>query len=97
VRKCAKALDDWVNAEPRVGYVRPQAGTTAFLRYDYDIGSEDFCRKIFRKDGTFLLPGRCFGPEFDRFLRIGYAYAPDVLENGLQKVSAFLRELEADA
>ncbi|MDR1965186.1 MAG: aminotransferase class I/II-fold pyridoxal phosphate-dependent enzyme, partial [Synergistaceae bacterium] len=32
VRKCAKALDDWVNAEPRVGYVRPQAGTTAFLR-----------------------------------------------------------------
>ena len=96
VRACAGVLDEWVNSEPRIDYVRPQAGTTAFLRYDCDIPSEDFCRRLMERDGTFLLPGRCFGPEFDRFLRIGYSYEPQALKAGLDKVSAFLRELEGD-
>jgi aspartate/methionine/tyrosine aminotransferase len=45
------------------------------------------------RDGTFLVPGRCFGTEFDRFLRIGYAYEPQALRAGLGKVSDFIREL----
>ncbi|MDR1509402.1 MAG: aminotransferase class I/II-fold pyridoxal phosphate-dependent enzyme [Synergistaceae bacterium] len=96
VRKCASVLEEWVRNEPRVGCVKPECGTTAFLRYDYDIASEDFCKRLFKKDGTFLLPGKCFGPEFDRFLRVGYAYEPGVLASGLKKVSGFLRELEAE-
>ena len=95
VRRCAAMLDAWVAGEPRIDYAMPAAGTTAFLHYHYDIGSEDFCKRLFDTDGTFLLPGKCFGDEFDRYLRIGYAYSPDVLEEGLKKVSAFLRTLEA--
>jgi aspartate/methionine/tyrosine aminotransferase len=96
VRRCAEILSRWVDGEPRVHFARPRAGTTAFLRYSHDIGSEDFCRRLLSKDGTFLLPGRCFGDEFDRYLRIGYAYSPDVLEDGLGRVSAFLRDLEGE-
>ena len=93
VRACINVLDEWVKGEPHVDYVKPSAGTTAFLRYDYDVPSEDFCRRLMERDGTFLLPGRCFGPEFDRFLRIGYAYDPAALKEGLGRVSDFLREL----
>lgn len=96
VRKCAAMLDKWVESEPRITYIKPEAGTTAFLHYHYDIPSEEFCNILYKKDGTFLLPGKCFGDEFDRYLRIGYAYSPDVLEEGLQKVSAFLRDLEKE-
>ncbi|MDR3331746.1 MAG: aminotransferase class I/II-fold pyridoxal phosphate-dependent enzyme [Synergistaceae bacterium] len=96
VRSCAAMLDEWVDGEPKVDYARPSAGTTAFLRYGCEIGSEDFCRRLFKKDGTFLLPGRCFGNEFDRYLRIGYAYSPDVLNVGLRKLSDFLRDLERE-
>ena len=93
VRTCAAVLDEWVRGEPRIDYVKPRSGTTAFLRYDADITSEDFCRGLMERDGTFLLPGRCFGPEFDRFLRIGYAYEPQALKAGLIKVSDFLSGL----
>ena len=93
-RACANVLDEWVRSEPRISYVKPQSGTTAFLRYDYDISSEDFCLRLILRDGTFLLPGRCFGPEFDRFLRIGYAYEPQALKAGLNSISGFLRDLE---
>jgi aspartate/methionine/tyrosine aminotransferase len=96
VRKCSAVLNEWVKSEPRGCCVKPECGTTAFLRYDYDIASEDFCKRLFKKDGTFMLPGKCFGAEFDRFLRVGYAYEPDALEAGLKKVSEFLRELEAE-
>ena len=96
VRACADVLDEWVKSEPRIDYVKPQAGTTAFLRYDCDIPSEDFCRRLLERDGTFLVPGRCFGPEFDRFLRIGYAYEPQALKAGLDKISGFLRELSIE-
>lgn len=96
VRKCVNILDQWVAGEKRIDYVRPEAGTTAFLRYHYDIPSSEFCERLYRKDGTFLLPGKCFGDDFDRYLRIGYAYSPDLLEEGLAKVSAFLRNLESE-
>lgn len=96
VRTCAAILDNWVKSEKRVDYVKPSAGTTAFLHYEYDIPSEEFCKKLYRKDGTFLLPGKCFGEEFDRYLRIGYAYSPDLLAEGLERVSAFLRDLERE-
>ena len=94
IRACANVLDEWVKSEPRISYVKPQSGTTAFLQYDYDISSEDFCLRLILRDGTFLLPGKCFGPEFDRFLRIGYAYEPQALKAGLDRVSGFLGELE---
>lgn len=96
VRRAASMLDKWVGSEKRIDYVKPQAGTTAFLHYDYNLSSEEFCKRLYKKDGTFLLPGKAFGDEFDRYLRIGYAYSPDVLEEGLAKVSAFLRELEKE-
>ena len=96
VRKCASILDEWVNSEPRIDTIQPRSGTTAFLRYDYGIRSEDFCLRLLKRDGTFLLPGRCFGEEFDRYVRIGYAYSPGVLSDGLKRVSLFLRELEKE-
>ena len=93
VRECASILNEWLDGEPGIDAVRPRSGTTAFLRYDCGIRSEDFCLRLLERDGTFLLPGRCFGEEFDSYVRIGYAYSPGVLSDGLKRVSAFLREL----
>jgi aspartate/methionine/tyrosine aminotransferase len=83
-----------VQREDRVDYVKPAAGTTAFLHYDYDISSDDFCKRLLQRDGTFLVPGNCF--EMEHWLRIGYAYDPEQLETGLANVSSFLRVLEGE-
>lgn len=76
---------------PRLG--SPKAGTTAFIRYDYDLPSETFCRRLFEGDGTFIVPGSAF--DRDRWFRIGYAFDPVMLRQGLDRISAFLRRLEA--
>ena len=86
-------LREWLAAEPRLDWVPPAAGTTAFLRYDYDIPSERFAQELFDLNGTFLVPGSCFA--MDGWLRLGYACSAAVLRGGLDGISAYLRQLEA--
>ena len=93
VRRSAAVLREWVDGEARLDWVPPKAGTTAFIRYDYDLPSEVFCRRLFEGDGTFIVPGSAF--DRDRWFRIGYAFDPVMLRHGLDRISAFLRRLEA--
>ncbi|MGM0889375.1 MAG: aminotransferase [Bacillota bacterium] len=82
-------LDAWVEQEPLISYVKPRAGTTAMLKYDLPVSSEDFCIGLFKANGAFLTPGSCF--DIESHVRIGYARKTEVLEQGLQKVSEYLR------
>jgi aspartate/methionine/tyrosine aminotransferase len=82
-------LDAWVKQEPAITYVKPRAGTTAMLKYDIAISSEEFCVKLFKSNGAFLTPGSCF--DMDGYLRVGYACSSEVLKEGLNKISEFLR------
>jgi aspartate/methionine/tyrosine aminotransferase len=84
-------LDSWVNSEPRVSYVKPQAGNTALIYYDADVLSYDFCRKILKEEGVFITPGSCF--ELEHCFRVGYVYDSETLTEGLQRISKFLSKL----
>lgn len=99
VRENARLLDEWVAGEPHLDYVKPRVGTTAFVRYDYRIGSAELAQSIFDATGAFVVPGSAFavpGSAFDGegWLRIGFGCALAVLEGGLAAVSAYLRDLE---
>ena len=94
VRENLAILDKWVESEPRISYVRPKSGTTALVFYDYDLPSEIFCDRMYRETGAFVVPGDCFGVE--KSMRIGYANNGKTLREGLDAVSAFLRQLERE-
>lgn len=95
VRKNYKMLSSWVDDEKRVRWVPPKAGTTAFLNFsDYGIPSSVFCEGLLAETGAFLVPGSAFGPEFNGWVRIGYACASEVLQEGLKLLSNFLKKLE---
>jgi aspartate/methionine/tyrosine aminotransferase len=91
VRENGKILDDWVQAEPAISYVKPKAGTTALLKYDVSMPSEQFCIQLFKANGAFLTPGSCF--DMEGWVRIGYACHAEVLKEGLARVSEFMRTL----
>lgn len=88
VRENLKILDDWVNSESHVSYVKPQAGTTALVYYDLDIPSYTFCEEMYQKTGAFVTPGDCFGEP--NSMRIGYAYGKQDLINGLKAISEYI-------
>lgn len=90
VRDNIKILDEWVQKQPLISYVKPRSGTTAFLKYNLDMDSEEFCRKLLDSKGVMLVPGKSL--DMEGFLRIGYAFSPDYLKIGLDKMSEFLEE-----
>lgn len=92
VRENLAVLDEWVNQEPSITYVKPRAGTTAMLKYDLPMTSEEFCVGLFKANGAFLTPGSCF--DLEGHVRIGYASSTEVLRQGLEKVSEYLRTLK---
>ena len=88
-----KILDDWVSKEHSISYKKPQAGTTALLKYDFNIPSRDFCIQLLRETGVMFTPGSVM--EMEGWLRIGYANSPEVLSQGLDLVSNFLSRMES--
>lgn len=88
-------LEQWIASEPRISYVKPKSGTTALLKYDFDITSWDFCVRLIEATGVMLSPGSVLNME--GYLRIGYANNPEILRRGLIELSGFLRTLEAEA
>jgi aspartate/methionine/tyrosine aminotransferase len=91
VRENLAVLDAWIAGEPRISYVKPQAGTTALLKYDAGISSEAFCIRLLEETGVMLTPGSAM--DMEGYLRIGYANNIAVLREGLGRMSAFLRQL----
>ncbi len=81
-------LDAWIATQPRVDWIKPRAGTTAMLKLDIPISSREFCVDLVQTTGVMLTPGDAF--DMEGYVRIGFANDPDVLREGLEKLSGFL-------
>lgn len=91
VRENLAILDQWVRSEPHLHYVKPRAGTTALICYDFNIPSYEFCTRMYHETGAFVTPGDCF--EQPGSMRIGYACEQQTLIDGLTAISRFLNSL----
>ena len=93
VRGNLAILDRWVAEEPAISYVKPKGGTVALLKYDLDMPSRDFCVRLLEAEGVMFTPGSAL--DMEGYVRIGYANNRAVLEEGLPRVSRFLRTLNS--
>jgi aspartate/methionine/tyrosine aminotransferase len=82
--------------EDECEWVKPVAGTTAFVKFHREgkpVDSVDFCKKLLEATGVMFVPGStCFGEEFKGYVRIGYVNQTDVVQNGLDAVTKFIRK-----
>jgi aspartate/methionine/tyrosine aminotransferase len=83
-------LSKWVEEEPLIDWVPPRGGTIAFLRYDMNIPSDEFCLRLMREKDVLLVPGSCFGIE--GFIRIGWGGDTETLKEGLSRFKEFLKD-----
>ena len=87
-RRNLAILGDWIDTQPKLHWVRPASGTTAFVRFDLPTSSQEFCIALLQHTGVMFTPGSALGVE--GYVRIGYANATEVLLEGLAKVGDFL-------
>ncbi len=91
VRTNLAVLDRWVAKEPAISYLKPKSGTTALLKYGFELSSREFCTRLLEREGVMFTPGSVL--DMEGYVRIGYANNRSVLEQGLERVSAFLAHL----
>ncbi|MEQ8205013.1 MAG: aminotransferase [Woeseia sp.] len=81
-------LEEWLQNEPLLSWVKPQSGTTALVKYDLPMSSKDFCVTLVRETGVMFTPGSAF--DMEGHVRIGFANDREILKEGLSRVSSFL-------
>jgi aspartate/methionine/tyrosine aminotransferase len=91
VRENWKILDDWISKETFLDWVRPTAGSVAFMEHHVDMKASELCLRLINEKSTFMVPGDCF--DLPRYVRIGYGNNRKLLEDGLEQVSEFLAKL----
>ena len=87
-----EVLDAWINRTEGFSYVKPDFGTTALVFYDAEVPSFEFCRHLIMDKGVLTTPGSAF--EQEHCFRIGYAFSPDLLEEGLAIIGETLKEYQ---
>jgi aspartate/methionine/tyrosine aminotransferase len=82
--------------EDECEWVKPVAGTTAFVKFHREgtpVDSVDFCKKLLEATGVMFVPGStCFGAEFKGYVRIGFVNQTDVVKQGLDAATKFIRK-----
>ncbi len=86
-------LDQWVAREPLISYVKPKSATVALLKYDLNMNSREFCVRLLESKGVMFTPGSAL--DMEGYVRIGFANNTEIMKQGLEKVSEFLKEVEA--
>ena len=85
-------LDRWLSTQTKLSCTDKSFSSTAFIRYDYDIGSEALCTDILEKTGVLLCHGDCF--EMPNSFRLGYGFGEtEFFKEGLDLLGAYFTDL----
>ena len=87
-------LKEWVENEPLVSMVYPNAVSVSFVKFEEldPIKTEDFAIQLLREKGVLIIPGNRF--DLPGYARIGYCTDETTLRQGLKLLSEFLREYQ---
>jgi len=94
IRNNLPVLERWIHTHDDIfGYIPPEAGAIAFVRYTLPVGSVPLVERL-RADRSVLV---CAGDHFGmgRHLRIGFGSDADYMLRGLGRIDATLEELRA--
>lgn len=86
------AVQDWINAEPLVDWVRPSGGVVGFPRINAGAGFDaaDFYQRLLEDHGTYVGPGHWFEMPAN-FFRLGFGWPSEQeLVEGMRAISAAL-------
>ena len=87
-------VNDWIGGNKALSWIKPRGGFLGFIKFDLDMGSEEFYKKLLAKPyRTFVHPGSAY--EFDKYFSIGVGgLQPEHLREGLRRVEQFIEDFQ---
>lgn len=81
----------WITKNDSYSWVKPNAGFTGFLKYNFPLSSVDFCTRFLQEEKVLISPGEYFG--VDEHFRFNYGCTPDTLKEALRRLERFTNKL----
>jgi capreomycidine synthase len=92
-RRNRQQLLDWADTLPGQVRMRPPAGgVSAFVEFLDQRDVTGLCRNLAERHRVLMVPGVCFGEDFQRFARLGFGGTTAELTAGLSYVSQLVRD-----
>lgn len=88
MRKGVDILKSWLKRNPNIDCILPTGGTTVLIKYNLDLPSRDFCKKLQASTGVALLPGETL--EMEGYARLGFC--ADNLKPALELITEFIAD-----
>jgi len=95
LRQRRDTLTAGFNAIPGISCVTPQGAFYAFPNITATgLTSDEYCRQLLHQTGVCALPGNCFGPHGEGYIRLSYGSVTVAeIEESLQKINQFHQNL----
>jgi aspartate/methionine/tyrosine aminotransferase len=95
IRTGLKTMTGWLEQTGGFHWRDPEAGAICFVRYDADIGSDEFAERLRTDQSVLIVPGSHFG--MDRHIRFGLGMPTNLFEDALERVGETLRAVSVTA
>lgn len=88
-----EVVSGWIEKNPYFDWVAPKAGFLSFPRYNLDIGSEEFSKRLLASPyRTFVHPGDAYDIEYH--IRVGVGGGSvETIKAGLSKIDSLIEEI----
>ena len=82
----------WMDCHPGLFSVTPpDASAVAFVKYDFDINSSEFVRRLYTEKSVLIVPGDHFG--IDHHIRVSFGLPHDYLTAALDRIASLIKEV----
>ncbi len=93
VNKNKKIFMDWIDNEPHLQACGESFGTTALVKFKYDMTGEELCKRLYEEDGILLCHGETY--EEPKCFRLGFGTdEPENVKINLDELSKALKKFE---
>jgi hypothetical protein len=83
-------IQDWMSNNSLFKWVLPGGGFTSFPSFNMPVSSWDLCCRLLADPyATYMVPGVCYGNEFDSNVRLGFGSLTPSIQAGLAQLDIF--------
>ncbi len=89
-----RIIQEWMASSSLFRWVLPGGGFMSFPRFSMPVSSWDLCCQLLAEPfGTYMVPGVCYGDEFDSNVRLGFGGVTPSVQAGLAQLDIFAKQV----
>lgn len=92
IKKNKEIVENWLDLNKGFSFIKPKSGPVIVLKYDLNISSEEFCKRLLEEEGVLVIPGSRL--DIEGHFRVGIGNETKNLLEALNRISNFYNRMK---